>query len=58
MISYKLVKVIINAIGLADVYINVILWHYSLPKLMAGAQSLPPSFDFCFAILLALSRSS
>ena len=32
MINYKLVKVIINALGLAKVIINVIMWRYNVSK--------------------------
>ena len=31
MVYYKLVKISINALGLAKVIINVVVWHYSLP---------------------------
>ena len=34
MVPYKLIKIIINAMGLAKVIIDIVVWHDSLPDLI------------------------
>ena len=36
MVYYKLVKVTINAPGLAEIILNVVVWHYGLPSLIVS----------------------
>ena len=34
MVHYKLIKVIFYALRLAEIIINVLVWHHSLPYLI------------------------
>ena len=50
IVYYKLVKISINATGLAKVIINVIIYHYGLPDLIITGKSL--LFTLKFWLLL------
>ena len=39
MVYYKLVKVTINTLGLAEVIMNVIVWHPDLPNSILSDKS-------------------
>ncbi len=34
MVHYKLIKITINALGLVEVIIDMIVWHYGIPELI------------------------
>ena len=40
MVYYKLVKVTINALGLAKVILNIIVWHHKVPESIVTDQGL------------------
>ena len=50
MVYYKLVKVIINILGLAKVIINVIVHYYKVPELIIIDQGLLFIIKFWFSL--------
>ena len=46
MVYYELVKVIIDALELAKVIINIVIWHYSLPNVIISNIGLLFIFKF------------
>ena len=60
MVYYKPVKITIDAPGLAEIIINMIVRHHSLSNLIVtnSESHLPRNFGHCYIISLALSGDS
>ena len=58
MVHYELVKVTIDAPGLAEVILNVIVWHHGLPNSIVSNRGLLFTFKFwlLFCYFLSVKR--